>query len=197
MPPGTVQLLYGMSREDGLRLVADQRIGAVAFTGSRSAGMSLKKAADAVGKPIFLEMSSVNPVVILPNALRGRQDEIADELTTSALMGTGQFCTNPGLVFLVAGPDTEAFLKGLAKRYSEAPCGTLLSDGTQRHLVDGINVLINAGAEVVTGHQAVDRPGHSWANTLLRVSGQQFRNVPDALQTEAFGNATLAIVVDD
>src|SRR5690606_9758293 len=74
MPPGTVQLLYDMAPEDGLRMVSDRRIGATAFTGSRAGGLRLKEAADKAGKPIYLEMSSINPVVILPGALEERFD---------------------------------------------------------------------------------------------------------------------------
>ncbi|MBI1337007.1 MAG: aldehyde dehydrogenase family protein [Phycisphaera sp.] len=195
MPPGTVQLIYGMKREDGTRMVSDPRLGAAAFTGSRTAGMSLKHAADAVGKPIYLEMSSVNPVVILPGALAERAEEVVTELTTSALMGTGQFCTNPGLVFLVEGQATEGFLKALAEKYAASPCGTLLSKGTMTGLDEGIQTIVKAGASVVTGAKPADRAGYAWSNTLLRVTGEQFVKNPVALQTEAFGNATLAVVV--
>ncbi|HEU5432329.1 MAG TPA: aldehyde dehydrogenase family protein, partial [Thermomicrobiales bacterium] len=69
LPPGTVQLLYRTGHVVGERLVSDPRVGAVAYTGSRSAGLKLKTAADAAGKPIYLELSSVNPVVVLPGAL--------------------------------------------------------------------------------------------------------------------------------
>lgn len=100
MPAGTVQLIYAMNNEDGLRLVADRRIGAAAFTGSRAAGTALKASADAAGKPIFLEMSSVNPVVILPGALTESFNGIVDELTVSGLKAAGQFCTKPGIVVL-------------------------------------------------------------------------------------------------
>ncbi len=197
MPKGTVQLFFGIRRADGERLVRDSRVGAAAFTGSRTAGMALKASADSVGKPIYLEMSSVNPVVILPGALEERGDEVLDELVTSALMGTGQFCTNPGIVFLVAGSTTNAFLDRLAARYDEQPCGTLLSKGTQEGLVAGIEALKRAGAEVVCGNRPAAREGYAWSNTLLRVSGERFMADPEVLQTEAFGNATLAVIADD
>lgn len=197
MPPGTVQLLYGLRRPDGVRLASDHRLGAIAFTGSRSAGMALKNAADAIGKPIYLEMSSVNPVVILPGALAERATDLAAELTASALLGTGQFCTNPGMVFVIEGPDTTAFLADLARRYAQSPCGTLLGRGTQQGLLTGIQTLIDAGAEVVTGHQPADRPGYAWANTLLSVSGSRFLQQARSLQTEAFGNATLLVRASD
>jgi NADP-dependent aldehyde dehydrogenase len=77
LPPATVQLLYRTSHADGERLVADPRLGATGYTGSRSAGLALKGAADKAGKPIYLELSSVNPVVILPGALDERLDDIA------------------------------------------------------------------------------------------------------------------------
>ena len=70
----------------GARLVADPRIGATGYTGSRAAGLALKAAADAAGKPIYLELSSVNPVVILPGAIDERCDKIVDEYATSCLI---------------------------------------------------------------------------------------------------------------
>lgn len=197
MPAGTVQLLYGLNREDGVRLVADPRLGAAGFTGSRSAGMKLKAAADAVGKPIYLEMSSVNPLVILPGAVAERGAELVKELAVSALLGTGQFCTNPGLVFLVKSDASDKFIEELAERYRDAPHGTLLDRRTLDSLVAGIASLVAAGAEVVYGNKPVQYQGYAWANTLLRVSGTQFLQSPEKLQTEAFGNATLVVVADD
>ena len=76
MPVGTVQLLYRLKHADGQRLVADPRLGATGYTGSRAAGLTLKAAADAAGKPIYLELSSINPVVILPGAIRERFDQL-------------------------------------------------------------------------------------------------------------------------
>ena len=122
-----VQLIYRTNHADGERLVSDIRIGATGYTGSRQAGLKLKQAADLVGKPIYLELSSVNPVVILPGALAERGAEIADEFTGSCLMGTGQFCTNPGLVLLLAGEYTDQFVKAITSKFAEAPVGTLLS----------------------------------------------------------------------
>ena len=98
MPGGFVQLIYRTSHEDGAKLVSHPQIGATGYTGSRQAGLYLKAAADAAGKPIYLELSSVNPVFILPGALAERGDALVDEFTGSCLMGTGQFCTNPGIV---------------------------------------------------------------------------------------------------
>ncbi len=197
MPTGTVQLLYRLAPADGLRLVADPRIGATAFTGSRRAGLQLKAAADAAGKPIYLEMSSINPVVILPHALVERSAEIVDQFVTSCLAGSGQFCTNPGLVILLAGAESEAFVAAVADRFRAAPVGTLLAGGVASALAASVETLRSAGADIVAGGTFGGGQGHSFANTLLRVSGRQFLANAAALQSEAFGNASLFVFAAD
>jgi NADP-dependent aldehyde dehydrogenase len=194
LPPASVQLIYRLSHADGARLVADPRVGATAYTGSRSAGLKLKSAADAAGKPIYLELSSINPIVILPGALAERGEKIADEFTGSCLLGTGQMCTNPGLVVLMESPQAEQFLTATAARFGKAPTATLLSRGVAQSLAGGVERLVAAGAAIVVGGQAQAGPGYRYANTLLRVSGEQFLANPAALQDEAFGNASLVVV---
>src|SRR3954454_12803114 len=197
MPPALVQLIYRTSHTDGARLVAHPLVGATGYTGGRSAGLTLKEAADKAGKPIYLELSSVNPVVILPGALEERLDDIASQFSTSCLMGAGQFCTNPGLVLLIAGDSTERFLETVVAKFKAAPVGTLLSGNVAKSLQQGIGFLIRAGAHTLVGGKASTSAGYSHANTLLRASGQQFLDAPEALQTEAFGNASLVIVAED
>lgn len=197
MPPGTIQLLYRTSHRDGERLVSDSRIGATAYTGSRSAGLALKAAADSSGKPIYLELSSVNPVLILPGALREKLDDIAEEFTTSCLMGTGQFCTNPGLVLMLKEVETETFIENIRERFANAPVGTLLSAGVESSLRENVETLIAAGAESIVGNSAGGGSGFSFANSLLRISGTDFLSSPGKLQTEAFGNASLLVIAED
>ncbi|HEY2411667.1 MAG TPA: aldehyde dehydrogenase (NADP(+)) [Pirellulaceae bacterium] len=197
LPAGWIQLLFRTSHEDGEKLVSDPRVGATGYTGSRHAGLKLKAAADKAGKPIYLELSSVNPVVILPGALEERLDDIAGQFSTSCLMGAGQFCTNPGLVLLIAGDTTEKFLETVVAKFKAAPVGTLLSANVAKSLQQGIGFLIRAGAHTLVGGKASTGSGYCHANTLLRASGQQFLDAPEALQTEAFGNASLVIVAED
>lgn len=194
LPPATVQLIYRTSHADGARLVTDPRVGATAYTGSRSAGLELKAAADAAGKPIYLELSSINPVLVLPGALAERADKIVDEFTGSCLMGAGQFCTNPGMVLLLAGAASDAFISAVAAKFKAAPAGTLLSAGVERTLNENIGHLARAGAEIVTGGTPDRSGGYRYANTLLRVTGEKFLADPEKLQTEAFGNASLVVV---
>lgn len=195
MPPGFVQLLYRTSHVDGVRLVEHPLLGAIGYTGSRAAGTQLKQAADAVGKPIYLELSSINPVVFLPNAVAQKRAELAEQFTGSCLMGAGQFCTNPGLVLLLASEQTDALLTDIATRFAAAPIGTLLGEGVLKHLSSGVRTLVENGAEVLAGgHVAENAAGFCHQNTLLRVAGTAFLEKPFALQTEAFGNASLFVV---
>jgi NADP-dependent aldehyde dehydrogenase len=197
MPRGMLQLIYHMSREDGLKLVADARIGATGFTGSRVAGLALKSAADAAGKPIYLEMSSLNPVIILPGALRERTDKVAEEFTTSCLAAGGQFCTKPGILLLLAGEESEQFLKNLVQRFAAAPPAPLLSRAVGKNLTNSVAKLVDAGAQVLVGAKSIEASGSRYQSTLLRVDGRQFLSDAETFQTEAFGNAAMAIVARD
>ena len=195
LPSSSIQMLYHLSPEDGLRFVADRRLGAIGFTGSRAAGLKLKAAADGVGKPIYAEMSSLNPVLILPGALLERGEKIVEELAGSCLLGNGQFCTSPGLTILFASPEAEHFIAGVKTKLEAAAPTALLGSGVARQLAASIETLRRAGADLVAGGGAL--PGNRFANTLLRASGDAFLAAPAALQTEAFGNASLVVVVRD
>jgi NADP-dependent aldehyde dehydrogenase len=195
LPPATVQMIYNIAPEDGLKMAADPRLGAIGFTGSRAAGLKLKAAADAVGKPIYLEMSSLNPVVILPGALAERGAKIVEEFSGSCLMASGQFCTSPGLVILFSGDAAEQFIAGVKAKLESTTPGTLLSSGVGKNLAASVKILRDAGAETVTGGSSL--AGNKFANTLLRVSGEKFLASPEKLQTEAFGNASLIVVARD
>jgi NADP-dependent aldehyde dehydrogenase len=197
LPTASVQLIYRTSHADGERAIADPRTAATGYTGSRPAGLALKAAADRAGKPIYLELSSINPVVMLPGALRTRAADVAAEFTGSCLMGAGQFCTNPGLLIFLAGSETDAFLADVAKRFSAAPVGSLLSRSVASSLADSVAGLVAAGARVIAGASPGGGAGYSFSNTLLAVDGARFLGNAEALQSEAFGNASLAVIASD
>jgi 2,5-dioxopentanoate dehydrogenase len=197
LPAGFVQLIYRTSHTDGERIVSHPLLGATGYTGSRQAGLRLKEAADRAGKPIYLELSSINPVFILPGALTERLPDVAQEFATSGLAGTGQFCTNPGLVALVAGETTEAFVSAVKERFVQAPGGTLLGEGVRRNLIDSVRAIVAAGAKIVAGGQPESGAAIRCQNTLLRVDGGTFLANAEALQTEAFGNESLFVVAED
>ena len=195
LPRATVQMIYKTDHQSGQRLVSDPRVGASAFTGSRTAGMALKSAADAVGKPIYLEMSSINPVVILPGALTERGSKVAADVASSCLMGGGQFCTNAGFVMLFAGSHTDQFIDEVRAAFDAAQPPPLLSEGVAKGLAESVKTLRGAGADLLTAESATT--GARYPNTLLRVTGKQFLADPEKLQTEAFGSASLCVVVRD
>ena len=194
MPAGFVQMIYRTEHADGVRLVSHPLIAATGYTGARETGLVLKAAADRAGKPIYLELSSINPVFVLPGALTERAAALADEFCASCLMGTGQLCTNPGVVFLVACPEADAFVETVRQKFAAAPVGTLLSAGVLAHLARGVSALRTAGAEVLTGGESGGGKGASYRNTLLRVSGDAFLSHSQELQTEAFGNSSLFVL---
>lgn len=197
LPSAAVQLLYRTSHQDGEKLVSDHRCGATGYTGSRGAGLALKKAADLAGKPIYLELSSVNPVVITENALQQSFDDLVEQYVSSVLMGTGQFCTNPGMVLLPAGDAGEKFVAAIKDRFQAAPSGTLLSPAVCKSLTKSIQVLVETGAELLTGGGEANTGRCCVPNSLLRCSGEQFLANPEGFQTEAFGNAALFVVAKD
>lgn len=196
MPRGLVQLVYRTSHEDGYRLVSDSRIGAVGYTGARETGLKLKERADAAGKPIYLELSSINPVFVLDGALAERSDAIADDFAGSCLMGTGQFCTNPGMVVVPSSDAGKAFVAAVASRFENAAVGTMLSEGVRKAFQSGIETLKKAGAKLETGGESGGGNGVSFQNTLMSVSAEQFLTDPELFQTEAFGNGSLMVLAD-
>lgn len=197
LPPATVQCIYRTKHEDGERLVADPRTEAIGYTGSRGAGLKLKEAADKVGTPIYLELSSVNPVIILPGALKERGGDLAKEFQGSCLMGSGQFCTNPGMVVLLAGKETDQFIEMVKEGFAEAPVGTLLSASVEKNLAQSIGVIKKGGATQLAGGSTGAGTGYSHANTLLSVPGSKYLEDPELFQTEAFGNSSLLVIASD
>lgn len=197
LPAGTVQLLYNMPLEDGEKLAQDPRLAAIAFTGSRKGGLKLKAAADAVGKPIFLELGSINPVLVLPGALAEKGPALSEEFTASCLLATGQFCTSPGMLLLQADAHAEAFVDKTVSAFAAAPNGLLFSEAGCQGLAHAVKHLSQAGAQVLTGGTPVTDDERRYTNTVLRVSGAEFLANSLALQSEAFGNATLIVVASD
>jgi NADP-dependent aldehyde dehydrogenase len=197
LPAATVQTLYRTDHKDGTYLVSHPLIGATGYTGSRWAALILKAAADKAGKPIYLEMSSINPVFILPGALKERGGAIAEEFQTSALMGTGQFCTNPGIVVLQKGEEAERFIEEMRGRFEKASPTPLLGLGGLKSMGESVAALQSAGATLLTGGSNAEASGCRFQNTLLRTTGEAFIRDPEKLQTEAFGNSNLFVVAKD
>ncbi|MEA9861486.1 aldehyde dehydrogenase family protein [Xanthomonas campestris pv. raphani] len=196
LPAAAVQLLYHFDNVLGLRLAGDARLGAIGFTGSRAGGLALKAAADAAGVPFYAELSSVNPVFLLPGAVAERGAALAQEFFASCTLGSGQFCTNPGVLVVPHGEAGDALVAAATAHFAGAAPMVLFSqtgvDGVQR----GVETLRAAGAQVLAG-AAAGEGGYRYAPTLLSVEADAFIAAPHALQTEAFGPVSLLVRTRD
>lgn len=190
-PEGVFSLLQGPGRTVGVSLIQQPGIKAVGFTGSRGAGRALMDAAARRAEPIpvYTEMGSVNPVFLLPEALAERPEAMAAGLHASVTLGVGQFCTNPGLVFIQAGEGGEAFRVRLRELMQSTPPGTMLTAEIQRSYVQGLKRF--AGTEGVSLlARATSESG--MAAAALTVPAQTFLNHPELLD-EVFGPLTLLV----
>jgi alpha-ketoglutaric semialdehyde dehydrogenase len=192
LPPATVQLVHGLAPADGERLVADVRVGGTGFTGSQQAGEKLFAAAAATGRVIWLEMGSINPVVVLPGALTERGEEIAEQLTASVTGSAGQVCIKPSIVFFVDGSAAEGFVGALCRRFGAVGPQVLLGPSGHDRLVDAVGRLHASGARILVGGTAGDGRC-TFLPTLLEVTAAQLVANRSALLVEAFGNVTLLV----
>ncbi len=145
MPGGVFSLLFGGGRSVGSALVSHPAIKAVGFTGSTAGGTALMKVASERSEPIpvYAEMGSVNPVILLPNAISSQSENIANGLHISATMGVGQFCTNPGVVFVKQGPEGDAFIKTFVQKMKETAAQVMLNATIRSAYCEGVNHLKN------------------------------------------------------
>lgn len=187
LPEGVFSLLYDAGTDVATTLVQHPLIKAGGFTGSRAGGRALFDLASSRRDPIpfYAEMSSINPVFILPGALRERSDQLATGLHASVTLGAGQFCTNPGLVLLADNDDSAAFVNKL---------GALMS-GTaeQTMLTPGITTNYRNGVAARTNHSACETIGSS---ALFKTTAADFIAHPE-LAEELFGPSTLVVFYTD
>jgi alpha-ketoglutaric semialdehyde dehydrogenase len=181
MPEGVFAMVEETSVEIGLELVRHPLIRAVGFTGSTKAGRALFDAANARPEPIpvFAEMGSLNPLFVLPGALKKRGEQIAAGLAGSVSLGTGQFCTKPGLVIGQQSPALDQFASRLGDELTRVPKGRMLNEAISKRFEESL----------------------AKANAYLRAEGGAYLLVTDvktfneehALHQEIFGPATLLV----
>lgn len=194
LPPGIFSYLPGDTNDLGAALVADPRVQAVGFTGSRGGGLALMRIAAARAQPIpvYAEMASINPVILLPAALAARGPEIAAGFVQSLTTGAGQFCTNPGLMIAIESPQLDAFVAEAAR----------LLSGTQplTMLTPGIHASFDKGVEALATHEAVRTVARGCPSTgpnqavgaLFETDAAHFLADP-ALGHEVFGSSSMIV----
>lgn len=194
LPGGVFSVVYGSGNEVGQALVADPHISAVGFTGSRAGGLALIRTAAArpVPIPVYAEMSSVNPVFVLPGALAADAAGLGSAYAGSLALGSGQFCTNPGIVFVPAGPDGDVFLRAAADAVSTTSGQTMLTPGIASAYAEGSTRLRDTDGVDVAAEGTVGDGPHAPAPGLLTTTATVFDRTP-ALQDEVFGAVSLVV----
>lgn len=196
MPAGVFSLLHA-DLDVAQTLVAHPSIKAVGFTGSRRGGLALLKIAQERPEPIpvYAEMSAVNPVVILPGSIEANAVSVAEGLAASVTLGVGQFCTNPGLVFLLDSPQTDAFLEALASKTKASSPATMLNAGIQHAYQKGVqhNRVIPGVRVLAESEQEADDSRTEGRPTILTTTAPQFLCSP-SLSEEVFGPSSLVVV---
>ncbi|MEO4026555.1 aldehyde dehydrogenase (NADP(+)) [Chromobacterium vaccinii] len=196
LPAGVFALLFGEGREAGQALVADPRIKAVGFTGSRGGGLALCRLAQSRPEPIpvFAEMSSTNPVFLLPAALRARGEALAQGFVGSLTLGAGQFCTNPGLIIAEQGPALDGFIAAASALLRQSPAQTMLTPGIFRAYQAGVDALSGHARLAAAGLPAT---GPNQCQAQLWLADARDYLAKPALRAEVFGAAALIVQCRD
>ena len=193
MPDGVFSLINGAGNEVGSALVSHPVVKAVGFTGSRGGGTALMKLAASrpVPIPVYAEMSSINPVFLLPAALESRAEALGKAYIGSLTMGAGQFCTNPGLVLALESPALDRFLAAATEAVSGAAAQTMLTPGILKAYEQGVARWAAAPGlnQVAQGQEGSASCGRA---ALFTVSGADFIADPSHAE-EVFGAASLLV----
>ena len=193
LPEGVFSLIFDSGHEIGQALVADRRVKAVAFTGSRRGGLALMKIAKERPEPIpvYAEMSSINPVILFAGALEERSGDIATAFVNSLMMGSGQFCTSPGLILAQEGEGLDRFTAAAAEALQKTAAGTMLTPGIHQAYCEGVEALaqhprIQTIARGPSGHN------HQGQAALFATDADAFLG-DEGLREEVFGSSSLVV----
>jgi len=199
LPEGTFSLLFGAGSDIGTALVTHPAITAVGFTGSRRGGLALVAAANArpVPIPVYAEMSSINPVFLMPAALEARAEAIARGFVDSLAMGVGQFCTNPGLVIGVEGPALERFRQAAAQAVEAKGAATMLTPGIFAAYQDGADALAKHASVATLGRGEASKPAANAAGAVVFGTQADRFLASHELEAEVFGPASLVVACKD
>ncbi len=192
LPEGVFSFLPGRSNALGAELVADPRLKAVGFTGSRSGGQALVDIAQRRPEPIpvYAEMSSINPVVMMPHALASRTEALAAGFIASLTLGGGQFCTNPGLVIAIDGPDLDRFAAAASAALGSVEPPPMLTPGIHAAYGKGVAALESRTRRIARGKPA-EKPNRC-SGAIFETSASEF-SADARLNEEVFGASSLIV----
>ena len=195
---GVFSLLVGEGNAIGEALVNHPAIKAVGFTGSRRGGLALMRIAAERAEPIpvYAEMSSINPVFLLPGALAKRAEAIAIGFTDSLTLGVGQFCTNPGLVIAIEGDGPERFRRVATEKLSTKAAGTMLTPGIHSAYQSGRQKLASTEGVRTLAQGQTGAGSCAGQAALFSVDAKRFLAIPHLME-EVFGPSSLLISCQD
>lgn len=198
MPEHICSLVQGKSVEVGMNIVNHPLIKAIGFTGSTKGGMAIFAAAAARPEPIpvFAEMGSTNPVFILPGAMKDRASEIAKGLVSSITLGSGQFCTNPGLILTLKSSETNSFLSTIGNYFETIQAGTMLTPAIKQAYDERIKRLLNVDGVVKAASGTESDTFCEGRPYLLNTTAEIVLANP-MLAEEVFGPSSLFIDIKD
>ncbi len=198
MPEGVFSNLNSSGIEVGQQLVQHAQVKAVGFTGSIKGGRALLDLAAKRPEPIpvFAEMGSINPVILLPDALKTRGIELAKTYANSITLGTGQFCTNPGLLLAIEDQSLDAFINTLASELLEIAPSCMLHPNIKK-AYDTNKERLTSQSEVTVIAEYTESLQTNYAGQVIsKVTGSQFIANP-TLHHEVFGPSSLIVVCKD
>lgn len=195
MPSGIFSMLYDDGHAIGAALVQHPSVKAVGFTGSERGGRALMDIAAKreIPIPVYAEMGSTNPVFILPEKLDAEHDTLPNVIANSVNMGVGQFCTNPGLLYVMEHERLDSFTENLQNAFSQLQSFTMLNQGIhESFMAKKEHALKTAGVEAI---QVQDNTPDTLKAppTIAKVSFDQFVANPN-LHHEVFGPFTLMVI---
>jgi NADP-dependent aldehyde dehydrogenase len=194
MPKGVFQHVYGAAFEVGQALVKHPLTKAVGFTGSLTGGKALFDIANQRPEPIpvFAEMSSINPVILLPDTLARDAESVAAKLAGSITLGVGQFCTNPGLIIAMEGEGLERFVKNLSAEIQKTLPGTMLHQGIADNYSRKLTKALAQKGVKVEAQSSTDASAIQGRPVVASAPAEEFCKNP-ALAEEVFGPFSLII----
>ena len=200
MPPGVFSLLFDNGYSVGAALVKHGQTKAIAFTGSFKGGMALIKLAQERKSPIpvFTEMGSINPIILLPAILNAQPEELAAKCAASIALGAGQFCTNPGLILAVRTAGLDRFITALRDSVQATPSATMLTAGIYNNYQNlSAQVLAEPGISLAASSTAInDELTAQSICKVATVSAASFSG-NKKFSEEIFGPWSLVVVADD
>lgn len=197
LPAGTFSLLFGEGNHIGQQLVKSPCIKAVGFTGSTKGGKALMASAEKREEPIpvFAEMGSINPVVLLPKTLENNTTSIAQKFVESFTSGAGQFCVSPGLLIAINTPALDTFVDNVSAALVNKPANVMLNQAIYQNYQTSVNAMkAHKNVDVIAlGKPAENKEGCFTQAILLKTQAADFLK-SDELKEEAFGHAAILVV---